>query len=226
MASSSVLCKYNQTGYCKYKSSCRNHHVNELCLKSKCDDTTCSLRHPRRCKFFLLFGHCKFKNDCAYLHPSEVVALSSNIETKTVQLEEKVDIIDHNFKKLAVKVDQFEAASDDLFCMSEKLKMLEIEIEELKVSVEEKEKKIEHLTNLINTSNHISKDHQIVEPKKHDSTPTCSRLALDDSRHFIPPIFSTPPYSVPNSLNNPYRRTSSTVPVAKNYSQTSEKPLP
>ena len=27
------VCKYNKTGFCRYKKNCRNNHVDEICLE-------------------------------------------------------------------------------------------------------------------------------------------------------------------------------------------------
>ena len=40
----SPVCKYYQTGFCKYRSYCKNRHIKDECEQSDCDDKTC----PRR----------------------------------------------------------------------------------------------------------------------------------------------------------------------------------
>ena len=68
MSTSETICRFNQTGFCKYAARCRKQHVMEICLNRSCNIATCMKRHPRVCKFFLSYGRCKFDNSCAYLH--------------------------------------------------------------------------------------------------------------------------------------------------------------
>jgi len=70
MASAQTVCKYNQTGYCKFKSACKNLHINTICSDEGCNAESCSLRHPRKCINFSNYGYCKFGSKCAYLHSS------------------------------------------------------------------------------------------------------------------------------------------------------------
>jgi len=70
MASAQKVCKYNQTGYCKFKSACKNLHINTICSEEGCNQASCSLRHPRKCTNFFKYGNCKFGSKCAYLHSS------------------------------------------------------------------------------------------------------------------------------------------------------------
>ena len=79
-----ALCKFNQVGFCKFKSSCRNVHIVEICPRKECVDKSCSLRHPQRCRYYAYFGHCKFGEKCAYLHYS----LNQDLETKLISMKE------------------------------------------------------------------------------------------------------------------------------------------
>ena len=63
------ICKYSQTGFCKYREQCRNKHENELCEdSSKCSKKPCTKRHPKECKGFSVKGHCRFNKSCGYKH--------------------------------------------------------------------------------------------------------------------------------------------------------------
>ena len=46
----SLICKYNQTGFCKYREGCKNKHVNDECEKSKCDKKDCEKDTQRNAK--------------------------------------------------------------------------------------------------------------------------------------------------------------------------------
>ena len=41
MATSETICKFNQSGYCKYGSHCRKHHVTEVCPNIQCTMASC-----------------------------------------------------------------------------------------------------------------------------------------------------------------------------------------
>ena len=63
------ICKYNQTGFCKFQGSCKKVHNIELCTNiSKCQDINCTKRHPKICRNFQVKGNCRFKEGCAYTH--------------------------------------------------------------------------------------------------------------------------------------------------------------
>ena len=47
---SDKLCKFQNSGYCKYKENCKFKHVTEIC-ENKCDRKTCMKRHQKLCKF-------------------------------------------------------------------------------------------------------------------------------------------------------------------------------
>ena len=90
-----AVCKYNQTGFCKYKEHCRNLHVNEQCMIENCSaGDGCQLRHPRVCKYFSTLGVCRFKHHCAYLHTeylhNDILALKEEIRILSIRIEHVV----------------------------------------------------------------------------------------------------------------------------------------
>ena len=70
------ICRYFNRGYCKYKSRCRFTHSEELCQEyiktEKCSRTSCTDRHPKKCKWFEAGGYCKRDSQCEYLHVTPV----------------------------------------------------------------------------------------------------------------------------------------------------------
>ena len=62
------ICRYNQTGYCKFKNLCRYRHIDEVCDVTDCENHECLKRHPRVCRYFQFRGYCKFSDHCAYAH--------------------------------------------------------------------------------------------------------------------------------------------------------------
>ena len=68
-----VVCKYNQTGFCKFDENCQNRYFNENCENlNDCREYECTKRHPKMCKHFANHGKCRFKDVCAYKHKEPV----------------------------------------------------------------------------------------------------------------------------------------------------------
>ena len=83
----SLVCKYNQTGYCKYGGQCQKIHNNTLCPNKICRNKYCIKRHPKTCRYFAINLICSLKDKCAYAH------YTSNADTKIVELEREIKLI-------------------------------------------------------------------------------------------------------------------------------------
>ena len=93
------ICKFFKFGFCKFKSSCKNKHVLELCNDKKCNIYLCEKRHPRNCKYYERFGNCKLGSICAYAHKEN--------ESKIVEkLEQQVDELCQIVLKKEAIIDQ------------------------------------------------------------------------------------------------------------------------
>ena len=70
MASRQVdLCKYNQTGFCKFKDLCPKRHENTVCKNTdKCTEENCPKRHPKVFRHFSNSESCRHNDKCAYKH--------------------------------------------------------------------------------------------------------------------------------------------------------------
>ena len=67
------ICKFNQSGFCKFKQFCKKEHVNEICeSQSECKREICTKRHPKICRNFMKDGSCRHDNKCAYLHTEKI----------------------------------------------------------------------------------------------------------------------------------------------------------
>ena len=83
-----MVCKHYQTGYCKFFAHCRKPHVDQICLKERCDKRKFNMRHPNICMYFSTQLVCKFGDTCCYIHiaphnKSDTTGLEINI----IQLE-------------------------------------------------------------------------------------------------------------------------------------------
>ena len=70
-------CRRNKFGFCKFGERCRYLHIDELCESSSCDQSHCSLRHPRECFYFKKYKNCKFGEWCRYDHKIGVIEKES-----------------------------------------------------------------------------------------------------------------------------------------------------
>ena len=88
------VCKFFQTGYCKFKMTCKKKHVTIVCDDKMCNQKGCEKRHPRRCKYLIKYGNCKLGSICAYSHDNQ------NSKRENERLEKKIDeLLDKTNKK-------------------------------------------------------------------------------------------------------------------------------
>ena len=86
-------CRYNNRGHCRYRDRCKYYHSENICKTyleyQKCDDKSCSDRHPKVCKYWLKSrAGCLRKTSCDYIH----VTLGQNEEqVKALDNEEAVE---------------------------------------------------------------------------------------------------------------------------------------
>ena len=81
MAAEVLFCTFHQFGHCKFGSTCRKFHTKETCNTFKCIINDCPLRHPRQCKFYVLYGMCKFGTECSFLHATIDYEVKQAIKT-------------------------------------------------------------------------------------------------------------------------------------------------
>ena len=133
MATIETICKFNQTGFCKFLSHCRNQHVMDIYPTNQCKDMHCVLRHPRTCKFFSNFGRCKFDEECAYLHNSrnqtidlEIRELESELRKTKTKIKEL-----ENIQERMDKLETIQKASEEIdMKMSDRVFRIESILEE------------------------------------------------------------------------------------------------
>ena len=81
------ICKYNQSGFCKYKDKCKRKHFFENCdKKHDCTSQNCPKKHPKQCKNTTKNGKCKYEEKCEYDHDKS----SKEKEQVTLSLTEAV----------------------------------------------------------------------------------------------------------------------------------------
>ena len=101
------VCLYFKFGYCKHKDCCRKQHVKEVCVNKACEISTCSLRHPKICKFYREYGQCKF-NPCLFRHVDTIIDIDA-LKRENENILERLKTIEMNLETLDVKILESEA---------------------------------------------------------------------------------------------------------------------
>ena len=100
------VCKYNQTGFCRYRKICRNNHVDEICLEEKyCKIKGCIKRHPKLCRTFSKEEFCPYGNECAYKHKKQTKQ-NEFIQKGIVANDKEFNDLKDELNKLKVLISQ------------------------------------------------------------------------------------------------------------------------
>ena len=151
-----LVCKYNQQGFCKYRQLCKKQHNNQICPSHpSCQNLACQMRHPRQCRSFNKLGKCKFSN-CAYLHvPDENSNKLDKLEKEVVELRETVIKLSKSCDQLKLELSQ---------CKCDKNKKMNEDIEQLKESVKQLAKACQQKT--VNNKLEVSKKTKTKDARK------------------------------------------------------------
>ena len=116
MAVDTLVCRYNKYGYCRFKDTCRNRHIDEICDDSQCVRDSCQKRHPRSCVFYQAYKRCKFGSECKYRHdlvshaPTEEVSLLSKVD----ELKIAITLLRKENENLKMKLETIELKTLDI----------------------------------------------------------------------------------------------------------------
>ena len=123
---SHAVCKYNQTGFCKYKDICKKVHENKICENlNNCVRKDCIRRHPKTCKQFSKEEGCNFKNDCAYLHVND-----KPIHQNEINHAVSIVVTKHNNEIMAIQ-EELQKLKGTIETMKEKICVLEKDAQEV-----------------------------------------------------------------------------------------------
>ena len=122
MSQSSVkVCKYNQTGFCKYKDQCQKTHDYQKCENpTSCKRKECSKRHPKPCKNYLKEEAYRFKGDCAN-SPEDVNSTSQ----RDINIALSVVVTKHNIELKVIQEEVNELKYTIVVSMKDRLSVLE-----------------------------------------------------------------------------------------------------
>ena len=107
------VCKHFQTGFCKFGERCCKKHVKETCKAEGCKKT-CSLRHPKPCKYFALNKFCKFGEACCYQHSTDPA--DSCLREQVRSLQATVDSLSESLKALENQIVKLKNANKCDLC--------------------------------------------------------------------------------------------------------------
>ena len=97
------VCKYNKYGFCKFRTTCRKQHIEEICSKNSCESEKCYFRHPKVCRFYREIGYCKFGEWCFFKHESN---FNKNVEAAMKKADSKIEILENDLKILKNCLDE------------------------------------------------------------------------------------------------------------------------
>ena len=124
-----VRCRFQNSGFCKFRENCRARHVTTKCpVINSCSNKNCDHRHPRKGRNGV---KCRFKSDCSYDHDTEL-----SVEVNTAELTNKVAILNNKVKELFQMTVENQCEIDRLVS---KTKQLEAEVRQKESSIEELE---------------------------------------------------------------------------------------
>ena len=106
------VCHFNKFGFCKFGKHCFRQHQDKLCENVRCKVLDCSLRHPRKCRFFQNFHYCKFGNYCKFQHKEnnvekDIEAIEKQLKDVKEELqkrEKEIKLLDENILEIKNKL--------------------------------------------------------------------------------------------------------------------------
>ena len=107
MEKNQQLCKFQNTGFCKFRDQCHFRHVQNVCASKTCARGSCDARHPKNCKHFLK-NKCKFGDHCAYQHSTFILRGDQH---KVKELEALIVEKDEQIEILMARIREFESSA-------------------------------------------------------------------------------------------------------------------
>ena len=165
------VCRYNQSGYCKFKKHCFRKHIDTLCENDRCSNSDCKLRHPRNCRYYFRYKYCKFGQYCKFSHKEE----------KNEQSDKEIDILKfemENIKREIIEKDKMIKHKESEICELVNKLGPQFDIEkQFKDKVETFENRI---NNLEEENNDLKKD---IKELKSENQSLMDQIALNDMLH-------------------------------------------
>ena len=132
-----IFCKFNKFGFCKFRNNCFRKHVDKKCENGQCDIKKCQLRHPKKCRYLMVYQNCKFGEFCRFNHDViETLHDSKQMDEIRKKLDDLRNRIIEKEKEIKIKDDEIEKLNKQLqkrvVNIEERNKRIEKDLEELK----------------------------------------------------------------------------------------------
>ena len=101
-----LVCKFYNTGYCKFTENCKFDHPKNKCTESPCKNKLCRKRHPKQCRYK---DKCRRQISCAFNHDEQI-----NVHNVT----------DSDLKHLKEEIEKLKKQNNEL---EDKIKMLDLD---------------------------------------------------------------------------------------------------
>ena len=132
------VCHFNKFGFCKFGKQCFRKHEDTICENVPCNVLDCSLRHPKKCMFFLDYHYCKFGNFCKFLHEANknekaIEAIEKQLKDVKKELDRKgkdIKLLSETLCKMKMNL------SIEIVKIVEKNEIIEKDVQYLKVENE------------------------------------------------------------------------------------------
>ena len=130
------VCKYYNTGFCKFKAQCTSYHPTNICPKTGCRDKACPNRHPKKCRYK---DQCRRRSTCLYCHDKTFSQDEDSVVTEFNVLKAEV-------KKLVKDISILKAENEIKIANLVKAQIVEIgELKEANLSLNQSLKQVQEL---------------------------------------------------------------------------------
>ena len=154
IAEESTVCKFNQTGYCRYGGLCLKTQNNTLCSEKVCRKINCRERHPKTCRYFAQNKSFRLKDQCAYAHHlSKKETNIALIEREVILLKEEIEklsiyraTVNVKLQKMISNEIQFEKQKNLVGNHRKQIKDLEVKVMKLEQNNTKKHSKVKYIS--------------------------------------------------------------------------------
>ena len=107
------VCHFNKFGFCKFGKQCFRYHETKVCENVDCEVLKCSLRHPRRCKFYSEYYYCKFGSYCKFSHERVEDKAIKLIKKELEEVKKHLDMKEMEIKKIDDEIRRAEMRKEE-----------------------------------------------------------------------------------------------------------------
>ena len=133
-----LVCKFNQTGYCKYGSKCNRYHENELCNENICDQNKCTKRHSKECKYFKTNNYCQFGSGCGFNHSETLSKEEFEIlRLEVMNVKAEIETLKNTVKVLSVNKEEEQVLTKEIKLLKEETGNIQLDDHKMLQKIEQ-----------------------------------------------------------------------------------------